>query len=539
MSTYVFGTHLSYHDYLQAKSFESTLTSDISKHARAIIASHEELLRDHISVSHGIASALSEGFEQLSFSFQGLSQQVSDLNATFQWGFGELLSEVGRVSDALQSLISISTTPAQTWAYEQFEIARDAFRKELYEEAIDYVGRAINGFKGNSGYRLEYRFHYLLGTIRVGSFRNHSVAIVDQAKAVKAFLDAAKYALHDEPKEAGRAYWGAGWAAYCRGDFENALAYSERAVSLFSDFAEGQFQVAKVYMHLGNTEKGLPALKSAIQLDRGYTIRAASDPDFRPFDNEVCMLLNSLRQDAKQRAQDALKESSLRTGEAERSHVDEFRLSRYADLAPAKESLNEAIKSTKNDTYYGYLDAIRFCARAKSRVESAADQFVREALTETKRTISSIDREISRPVTPRMASFWAALTFFGIIGSFVLGCTQCTRVYEANTRQEVIRKEAADRMLEDLRSRGYDPNAMTVQQGRNLGYRLEDLPPANVGSTAGGTWFAYVFWGTVLSIGLGWVGKKGQMAFRISTLEAERNRLRRISSRLRGFKIKE
>lgn len=265
MSNYVFGTSLSYIDYLQARSFETSFKSELSRQTRSIIASNAELRKHHIEIIEKVSS----GVEQLSFDVQALSGEVSELNATFQWGFSELLTSLGRVNDSLAELVKISKTPAQTWAYEQFEIARDAFRQGLFDEALEYLDRAINGYSGNTGYKLEYRFHYLLGTIRMGSFQNTSSDVVNLAESELAFLSAAKYARRDHPEEAGRALLGAGWAAYCQGKMADATRYTDQTLVLIPDLAEGHFQRAKIQMHIDHCDSSLSSLKRAIEIDRG------------------------------------------------------------------------------------------------------------------------------------------------------------------------------------------------------------------------------------------------------------------------------
>jgi hypothetical protein len=87
MSDYVFGTNLSYGDYLQAESFESSLRSEISKHTRSVIASNEELLKEHIALSDVVSEGLKQlsfGMEQVSFDLQTVSQGVIKLDATFR-----------------------------------------------------------------------------------------------------------------------------------------------------------------------------------------------------------------------------------------------------------------------------------------------------------------------------------------------------------------------------------------------------------------------------------------------------------------------
>jgi hypothetical protein len=125
MSNYVFGTRLMYEDYLQAKSFEDSLRGEISVATRSVIATHQQLARDHIAVSESISSGMARGFERLSLDINSLADGVAELNATFEWGFSEVLTLLGGLNDALRELIRIAKTPTQTWAYEQFEAATD------------------------------------------------------------------------------------------------------------------------------------------------------------------------------------------------------------------------------------------------------------------------------------------------------------------------------------------------------------------------------------------------------------------------------
>lgn len=134
MTNYVVGTSLSYKDYLQANAFVGTIKREISTQTRSLIASNEELQKENILITksrdEAFSRQLSEGMESLSFDLNNIKQGIGDLNATFEWGFNELLSSIGQVNDSLSNLVTLVKTPAQTWAWEQFEIARDAFRQQ-------------------------------------------------------------------------------------------------------------------------------------------------------------------------------------------------------------------------------------------------------------------------------------------------------------------------------------------------------------------------------------------------------------------------
>jgi tetratricopeptide (TPR) repeat protein len=535
VSNYVFGSRLSYRDYLQVKSFEDSFRSEISKHTRSIIASNEQLQQEHISVSKSLGTAISEGFEQLSFDVRGLTEGVSELTAAFHWGFSELLIAVGRVNDTLAQLVRIAKTPAQTWAYEQFEIARDAFRQELYPESLEYLDRAINGYVGNTGYKLEYRFHYLLGTIRLGSSRNTSPEILNLTDAENAFLNAAKYARRDAPKEAGRAFLAAGWTAYCQGKIDVATHDTEEALSLSPALAEAHFQLAKLRMHVGEPDHALLPLRRAIELDRGYSIKAAADGDFKPHEVKVQALLNTLRHEAREKAKTVLLATQRRTGDIEKQGVQEFSLTKYAEITSARRALDEASASARVDTYFGYLDALSLCGQATQSVQQAVTQFVARARAEVKQRITDLDSRIVTARTRQMGVGWFTLMLGGILVFFILGCKECGRVYEANTRQEQIRKNAFDRMSAELRAKGYNPNQLSIDQARRLGYRKEDLPPENIGRTALDAWFSYVLFGVLLSVGIAFIGDKSRKSSAIGALESEKERLQHIDSDIQGI----
>lgn len=96
-------------------------------------------------------------------------------------------------------LIKLAKTPVQTVAFNHFEIARDAFRQNLLQEALEELQKAISGDHTSPGYKLEWRFHQMVGIIRLG-FADADLAVIDLMQAEQAFLHAARYAKTDYPK---------------------------------------------------------------------------------------------------------------------------------------------------------------------------------------------------------------------------------------------------------------------------------------------------------------------------------------------------
>ncbi len=374
MSNYVFGTKLSYKDYLQAESFEKGLKGEISSSAKSIIASYEELQREHISVLRDLSSSVSSGFESISIELGDLSAGIHELNSTFQWGFSELLTQASRINDSLEELVRLAKTPAQTWAYEQFDIARDADRKGLFEEAIEYLDRAINGYGGQTGYKLEYRFHFLLGRVRLGSFHNYSREIVNPEQSERSFLYAARYAAQDAPLEAGRALLAAGWAAYSRGEMASAQRHTQEALSFDPKLAEAHFQLAKVMMHVGNPDEALVPLQAAIELDRGYTIKAAADGDFKQYENQILDLFGTLKEAARKRAAETLAALDQERVAAQKRRETDYCLAEKVNFEKISSIVEQANSANTHDTYYGYLDAVHHCNEATTELSKVMEE---------------------------------------------------------------------------------------------------------------------------------------------------------------------
>ena len=307
MAQYVWGTD--YRQYLQNQSYVKDITTAMRSAARdtagAIGDSTRSLL---VGIEQGAATtaaaqreatdrlveAQMEAAQLTTAGLERVTGAIDDLHSCFQWGFSQMLAGIGAMNDSLQSLIRVAKTPAQTAAYEQFEIARDAFRQQLFGECLEALGRAINGDHTSPGYKLEWRFHELEAIVRLG-FAGCDVSLVDPVRAEQSFLLAARYAKTDYPKEAARAFLSAGWAAFIQQKLPDALRHTEAAIELDSRLGEALFQAAKVRMALGQPGQALPVLRQAIELDRGYAIKAAGDSVFQQFSPDLDSFLAALR----------------------------------------------------------------------------------------------------------------------------------------------------------------------------------------------------------------------------------------------------
>jgi len=537
--SYAYNSGLSWPDYLKVNEIRGVgddvrqLRYELSSSNRKLIATHEELQREHIAAIKSIGDAVSSGFEGLSLDMQAISSGIEELTSVFEWGFSELLVGIGHIKDSLTELVRLAKTPAQTWAYEQFEIARDAFRQGLYEEALEYLDRSIDGYGDNTGYKLEYRFHFLLGTIRMGGFQNNSQSIIDLPKAEQAFLAAAKYARHDQPKESARAFLAAGWASYCQGNMLGAEQFTKDAISLFPDLGEAHFQLAKILMHCQKRHNALQPLKTAILLDRNYAIKASSDDDFKRYNEEVNKLIHALHKEAQERAESALLTLDEEARQLEALGVGEFSCSRYVDFGPLRRLAVTAKCAASNNTYFGYLDALNHVENAQEELSNSKRQFLNSAMGDVRGRISRVDSAIREVKNFSVADKWWWLIAIGIIASFILSVSQCNHMIDANSRQAQIRKQAFNNMYNDLRRKGYgDPTRLTWDQVKPYGYTPQNMPPADVGS-AFGAWFGTLLVSVVIIYIAVKVANEAQKKSKLTELEREKLRLDGIDEELR------
>jgi formylglycine-generating enzyme len=296
MADYIWGT--GYRQYLQNQAFVKDATAAMRSAARdtagAIGASTRSILVAQSEATDRLVEAQMEATQLTADGLDRVAVAIDDLHSCFRWGFSQMLAGIGAMNDSLQSLIRVAKTPAQTAAYEQFEIARDAFRQQLFGECLEALGRAINGDHTSPGYKLEWRFHELEAIVRLG-FGGCDVSLVDPARSEQSFLLAARYAKTDSPKEAARAFLSAGWAAFIRKNLPDALRHTEAAIQLDDRLGEALFQAAKVRMALGQPGQALPVLRQAIELDRGYAVKAAGDSVFQQFSPDLDAFLAALR----------------------------------------------------------------------------------------------------------------------------------------------------------------------------------------------------------------------------------------------------
>lgn len=217
----------------------------------------------------------------------------------------------------LSNLKETAKTPDETCAAEQFDLARAALRRGSYHEAFTAIQTAINGDESHAGQSQNFRYQFLLGIIRLGSFQHHDPSLLDLDLAEQAFVTAGRDALAEFPLIAARAYLAAGWSSYCQGRSDAAAQHTQRAIMADATLAEAHFQMAKIAMHRQEPAVAQPFLAQAIQFNPAFAEAAFQDDDFLPFTSVVIEAVKSVRDAIGRQASKALHEVNRRAAEVD------------------------------------------------------------------------------------------------------------------------------------------------------------------------------------------------------------------------------
>lgn len=268
MTSFVFGTALPYTSYLQRGSLSS---------AREV-----EWAAD-------IASLLGSSLPPPDWPV--LSRPLGQID----WDRSEQLLDDPAFNLPLSAPKITASTADETWAAEQFDLARDALRRGRAHEAFTAIQKAITGDESHAGQRHAFRAHFLLGMLRLGSFQHHDAALLELDQAEQAFATSGQQALAEFPRAAGRAYLAAGWSSYCQGRTDTAEQHTQQAITADPTLAEAHFQRAKIALHRQQPDVARPFLAQAIHLNPALAEAALRDGDFLSFTPVVVEVVKSIR----------------------------------------------------------------------------------------------------------------------------------------------------------------------------------------------------------------------------------------------------
>jgi tetratricopeptide (TPR) repeat protein len=280
MVAYVYSPTSDYRSYLQNREYIARYEEIIDQNTSRLVEVISDASRQADSRHTSLHDQMTSLEKQLASGFEAVAETLSNMKATFEWGFSEVLVQLGKTNATLEELLKVAKTPSQTWAFEQYDIARNALKRGLHREALKYGTMAIEGDAHHSGYELDYRFHYLVGTIRLGSPLNINEELIDPSLAEKALLAAARYAEASMTHEKVNALMGAAWAAYLQGRRKAALDHARNAQFFASENHSVLYYLAKYMSGECTSWERYDYLRKLIRTDVAWLEKALGDRDF-------------------------------------------------------------------------------------------------------------------------------------------------------------------------------------------------------------------------------------------------------------------
>ncbi|GEM_PF-6151082 len=311
---------VSYIEYLENKSFASTIEFAIPEAVLPRLASIEQLGKRGFAAGDLIANGLIRLTRDIAFIRNAVQIGANDVSSVLRWHLADLAIGLPRMGQIPQPKDGALPLPAQP--YEEFAHAKIEYVHGRYDHALACIARAIDGDERSIGFKPEFRFHFMLGRIRIGAWggeiANASRDVVNPTIAETAFLDAERLLKQDtsateteaeNARFAERALmllW-AGRAAYYCGRHARATTHTREATALISPTREGlyaaaQYQLAKFLSpHNDERKEAEDALKLALERDPTLAVEAAADPDFVGKDGVLDAVLDSSIKAAKTR----------------------------------------------------------------------------------------------------------------------------------------------------------------------------------------------------------------------------------------------
>ena len=261
----------------EQRQYQSILKfdSNVQKQSELFKNASKEQLKHRLSSTNSIISSLNKseellslGFDELSISLNQISNGLSGLQSSFEWGISEVIWQIEQNREILKSINQGIWHPFDAQAKNRKEHAQEAYNAGWYDDAEEYF------LESEKIVRFDFSVHISLGLI----YLFHKI---DKQKALVYFDKAIKYA---SPKSAYYKSYALLYKALILFDFgqiKEAEQFSQEAIDSSSNFIEAYYQNAQYNAILKNSEKSIHQLDIAVSNDIGYCLKANNDPSFK------------------------------------------------------------------------------------------------------------------------------------------------------------------------------------------------------------------------------------------------------------------
>tara|TARA_R110000850_G_scaffold180584_2_gene306137 strand:- start:3 stop:1559 length:1557 start_codon:yes stop_codon:yes gene_type:complete len=276
----------SYGAYMEQRSHIDRVVLAIDKSTEETVGNAKQIAKmlhgDILNVSDEVsklADITEVGFCRIEIGLERIQDGISELKEICQIGFQTLNRAIVQSNHLLGELLSVAERPDQTWAREKYNNARTCIDRGLWEEALEFIDKAISGDTHNPGFKLDPQFHFLRGIIFLGS-ETTPTNLIDLSIAYESFRLCERYcgALENELKAESLTY--AAWCKYCSNDLASAVEIVEQAIAFDSESGEANYLYSKFLVHTKKIVEAKEPFTNALKKSPLFAVRAKNDGDF-------------------------------------------------------------------------------------------------------------------------------------------------------------------------------------------------------------------------------------------------------------------
>ena len=206
---------------------------------------------------------------------QELGTKIDFMHTMIDANLTDMNGKLSTINESLEELVTLAKTPSQVWAFEQFEQARHAYQNHWFNETLDYIDRAINGYGDHVGNQLEHRFYLLKGGLHLGGTDVGNHEQVNLELAQENFKLAVRYATGVNEINQAMGLKMLGWAYLCDGKIKEAEEPLKQSIALNTPpDAEAYFFNAQIDWFNGHKNQARTNLAKAIYYNPYYAFKA-------------------------------------------------------------------------------------------------------------------------------------------------------------------------------------------------------------------------------------------------------------------------
>jgi tetratricopeptide (TPR) repeat protein len=343
----------------QIKNSIHEQTRTISDQTKTIVASNEQML-----------SALTDGFNHLAVinehGFNRVTSAIEAMHSDLNYNFGVLIQRVEYQNSLLNSILHTLQTPFETQVREYYSKGCLLTQQGLLDLAVDYFNRSLSLPTGD----IFFPSYYQLGRLYLTG-KEETINIIDPKKATEYLQLANKFGTGIlRTNEAFRPiladckfFISQSYYFQLRGKndsfendlIENAIKYSQEAVSLNPNLSQGFYHLAKYFSYKNDVDKLLLNLKKAIEIDRDYAFKYEQDRVFENHKSAITGLLANLKELKRRSTEPKLIQAKNYITQLEQKSISKSS-NLYGEFQNLKKFVQLAEKDFQTHTYFGFDD---------------------------------------------------------------------------------------------------------------------------------------------------------------------------------------